>query len=221
MSKEKGFTLIELLVVIAIIAILAAILFPVFARAREKARQASCLSNMKQIALAVIMYADDHDGGYPQGYVIDQAGTYLYWPYIVEPYISANIEKVNSPDSSLGIWECPAKKVDPYWYRGFYSDYGFAMGVIGKQSAQFPEPARTCFVGESRKYSSSGTKYGYYLMPHFYDKPSWTTGARYDHNDMGNFAFCDGHAKAGSAKQMTGGHYYDYWTCSPDYWYRY
>ncbi len=59
---RRGFTLIELLVVIAIIAILAAILFPVFARAREKARQASCQSNLKQLALAAIMYASDHDG---------------------------------------------------------------------------------------------------------------------------------------------------------------
>src|SRR5205823_10875854 len=59
---RRGFTLIELLVVIAIIAILAAILFPVFARAREKARQASCMSNLKQLGLAMMQYAQDYDG---------------------------------------------------------------------------------------------------------------------------------------------------------------
>lgn len=63
--SRRGFTLIELLVVIAIIAILAAILFPVFARAREKARQTSCLSNVKQFGLAVEMYLSDYDERYP------------------------------------------------------------------------------------------------------------------------------------------------------------
>jgi len=65
--RRRGFTLIELLVVIAIIAILAAILFPVFAQAREKARQASCLSNIKQIALGAMMYVQDYDETFPGG----------------------------------------------------------------------------------------------------------------------------------------------------------
>src|SRR5713226_635305 len=65
MRRRGGFTLIELLVVIAIIAILAAILFPVFAQAREKARSATCLSNNKQIGLAVAMYLQDYDSAYP------------------------------------------------------------------------------------------------------------------------------------------------------------
>src|SRR2546426_12101544 len=84
MQRRKGFTLIELLVGIAIIAILAAILFPVFAQAREKARAASCLSNTKQIALAFFMYTQDYDettpgGGYanfsfPDGSYHDETG---------------------------------------------------------------------------------------------------------------------------------------------------
>ena len=67
---RRGFTLIELLVVIAIIAILAAILFPVFARAREKARQSSCLSNVKQLALGTMMYCQDYDERLPASYTI-------------------------------------------------------------------------------------------------------------------------------------------------------
>src|SRR5437868_6204128 len=64
-THRRGFTLIELLVVIAIIAILAAILFPVFAQAREKARQTSCLSNLKQLSHAMLMYAGDYDELFP------------------------------------------------------------------------------------------------------------------------------------------------------------
>src|SRR5215468_1948080 len=71
---QRAFTLIELLVVIAIIAILAAILFPVFARAREKARQATCLSNLKQIGLAFQMYTQDWDEVYPSGLTLAVPG---------------------------------------------------------------------------------------------------------------------------------------------------
>jgi prepilin-type N-terminal cleavage/methylation domain-containing protein len=68
MHRRKGFTLIELLVVIAIIAILAAILFPVFAQARDKARQTTCTSNTKQTALAFMMYINDYDETFPLGF---------------------------------------------------------------------------------------------------------------------------------------------------------
>ena len=91
--KRRGFTLIELLVVIAIIAILAAILFPVFARAREKARQTSCLSNVKQVTLGALMYAQDYDEcvfGHIQGTrntFYPPSGLFLNWPQQVYPYI--------------------------------------------------------------------------------------------------------------------------------------
>ncbi|MGD9520072.1 MAG: prepilin-type N-terminal cleavage/methylation domain-containing protein, partial [Armatimonadota bacterium] len=76
----SGFTLIELLVVIAIIAILAAILFPVFARAREKARQASCQSNEKQLALGLLMYAQDYDEMLPPNAISPPPIGALRWP---------------------------------------------------------------------------------------------------------------------------------------------
>ncbi|GIV13579.1 MAG: hypothetical protein KatS3mg021_1861 [Fimbriimonadales bacterium] len=92
--KRNGFTLIELLVVIAIIAILAAILFPVFAQARSKARQTQCLSNMRQIGVAVNLYLHDYDEGYPftMAVVNGLPSTVNYWAVhnyqaSLEPYI--------------------------------------------------------------------------------------------------------------------------------------
>src|SRR5215467_667793 len=87
--RKSGFTLIELLVVIAIIAILAAILFPVFAQAREKARAISCVSNMKQIGLGMMMYVQDFDETYPpnQYYFDHTTPTRWTWAEGVQPYI--------------------------------------------------------------------------------------------------------------------------------------
>ena len=82
---RTAFTLIELLVVIAIIAILAAILFPVFAQARERARQAACLSNCKQIGLAVMMYAEDYDQAYPL--YVHAPNHDQWWYETIQPYV--------------------------------------------------------------------------------------------------------------------------------------
>ncbi len=105
MHKRNAFTLIELLVVIAIIAILAAILFPVFAQAREKAKQANCLSNQKQIGLGIMMYSEDYDQTYPMAYYYINGATsangYVQWTGMVDPY-------VKQKNSSSGIWVCPS-----------------------------------------------------------------------------------------------------------------
>lgn len=127
LTTRKGFTLIELLVVIAIIAILAAILFPVFARARAKAQQTVCLSNMKQQTLGILMYASDHEETLPMAYVSTEHspqwtgqapdGTVClrYWyPLAVHPYVK-----------NQDIWRCPSQKGDglDIWDDPDYPEY--------------------------------------------------------------------------------------------------
>ena len=99
----KGFTLIELLVVIAIIAILAAILFPVFAQARAKARQAACLSNMKQLGLGIIQYTQDYDGVIVPAQNGTQGTNLVSWPSLIFPYVK-----------SEGVYVCPSSDNTPF-----------------------------------------------------------------------------------------------------------
>lgn len=105
--KRRGFTLIELLVVIAIIAILASILFPVFGRARENARRASCLSNMKQMGLGIMQYTQDYDETYPQAYWYpndsSSAGGYAHWSGTIQPYVKSNQLFVCPSDKNGGL----------------------------------------------------------------------------------------------------------------------
>src|SRR5581483_10176820 len=94
---RKGFTLIELLVVIAIIAILAAILFPVFAQAREAARKTACLSNMKQLSLGWLMYAQDYDETYPMSAQCSPGcpEPMVFWTELVDPYVKSGSNAKN------------------------------------------------------------------------------------------------------------------------------
>src|SRR6058998_246498 len=113
-TRTRAFTLIELLVVIAIIAILAAILFPVFAQAREKARQISCISNIKQVGLAFIMYDQDYDETFPSPVAFSSQGGGCApqldwwhlnggWAILTYPYIKNG-----------GIFHCPSAET-PFW----------------------------------------------------------------------------------------------------------
>jgi len=138
-QKYRGFTLIELLVVIAIIAILAAILFPVFAQARDKARQASCLNNQKQIGLGILMYAQDYDETYPMGFQVDGGtppGSWnnASWPQLVQPYIKNLMVFCCPSDAKGGLPAPPDGPAGSIGWAGrtiSYAVNGFSGGWTG------------------------------------------------------------------------------------------
>ncbi|MBC7529332.1 MAG: DUF1559 domain-containing protein [Chthonomonadaceae bacterium] len=167
-TRYRGFTLIELLVVIAIIAILAAILFPVFAQAREKARQTSCLSNMKQIGTAALMYTQDYDEVTPRNWcgsmgfeattaVGDPIDRYK-WMDSLQPYVkntqiftcSSTTNLPYIPRTSLKLGET-TRKYGSYAYNRAYGGFDLETDVTpaGKSLARFEVPADTVWFAET------------------------------------------------------------------------
>jgi prepilin-type N-terminal cleavage/methylation domain-containing protein/prepilin-type processing-associated H-X9-DG protein len=192
--KRRGFTLIELLVVIAIIAILAAILFPVFAKAREKARQSSCLSNIKQLTLGALQYAQDYDERMVHNYSYMPTGVALYWWYdVLQPYMkSVQITQCPSTSGSAGTYTYlrPPGYPNPallcYAVNAMYISMGSGNGIaLGSIDA----PAETVWIVDSRASELNAA-----------NRTDWgaTDGIgniAKVHNDGSNWGFCDGHAK--------------------------
>ncbi len=151
--KQWGFTLIELLVVIAIIAILAAILFPVFARARENARRASCQSNVKQILLGVMQYTQDYDEKYPT-YIVTAGAFSSTWYILTQPYLkSTQIFKCPS-DSTTTAATLTTTFAPPSGYVVSYAEnYRFSLpsGNEGISLASVSSPSTTVFMSDAGK----------------------------------------------------------------------
>ena len=131
--SQTGFTLIELLVVIAIIALLAAILFPAFARARENARRSSCMSNMKQIGLAALQYSQDYDERFPivtSGSYNVASNPYTFWPSVILPYAKST-QLFTCPD--FPVTDCNDVGVAPSaanaYTTGAYDSYGMNIAL--------------------------------------------------------------------------------------------
>lgn len=186
--KQRGFTLIELLVVIAIIAILAAILFPVFARAREKARQSSCLSNVKQIGLGFLQYAQDYDEMWVPA---AQYGNptpppaYLTWPGLLQPYIK-----------NTQLHRCPSDAT--YGWNGGLSNttsvgYGMNRLCSTLSLGNMKAPAQLIVMGDAGVLADGTSRY--YLIDGTVDQADNAVPPRPNHNDGANMCFGDGHGK--------------------------
>ena len=233
-KSQKGFTLIELLVVIAIIAILAAILFPVFARARENARRASCSSNLKQIGIGFMMYSQDFDEkfppinsspnpspmptGFPAG-----GGTTWLWQHIIHPY-TRSVQIINCPSSTI-------------LYNGSYTgsiaygyNYAAATGVssatcpaprgvnlTGAALAAIDDPAGTIAVSEGNNYYVGP---GDGVASNAGASPTYNSAyiAQTRHFDGVNSVFADGHVKWLKSSTIVGANARacSYWTTVAD-----
>ena len=199
MTRRTGFTLIELLVVIAIIAILAAILFPVFARAREKARQTSCLSNVKQVMLGIKMYCQDYDERNPTDRLQIVGATamsggismlpgcnqnyYLPWFEAIMPYVK-NYQLLKCPSDSFANcgWKGVKSVLNPtggtpihsYGYNGQFNQLAEAAETQPSQAMQIMDNTRNI----DANYNDLGC---------YYDDPR--------HNGGWNLGYADGHSK--------------------------
>jgi prepilin-type N-terminal cleavage/methylation domain-containing protein/prepilin-type processing-associated H-X9-DG protein len=223
--NEKGFTLIELLVVVAIISLLAAILFPVFARARENARRASCMSNMKQLGLAFMMYTQDYDDQLPTDSSPSGKIPPYSWDVCIAPYVGVKVAVGASPS----IFRCPsdtsADNRRSYSvpmggnYLGvtsdthsiinatfvFGEDYNLSpVTLIGVKTSDIPEPATTILLAEHPSVPTSTTLtnlYGAYNGSYVSSFTGAATGQDWGiagselHFGGWNYLFCDGHVK--------------------------
>jgi prepilin-type N-terminal cleavage/methylation domain-containing protein/prepilin-type processing-associated H-X9-DG protein len=197
--KHYGFTLIELLVVIAIIAILAAILFPVFARARETARGASCTSNLKQLSTAVHMYIQDYDG--------------RFFPNGQNPGITPR-DRTMPYTKNVRIWVCPSETnatvktaADPR-----YVSYMFNNQVAGDTDGSLYQPADLVIshdadpgeLGwtEGNTWDSGATTDWPHVRDNGWGVNSHTLPWFVRHNGSFNVLFYDGHVKAKRAREF-------------------
>ncbi len=222
MSDRKAFTLIELLVVIAIIAILAAILFPVFSRAREKARQASCISNLKQLALAMLMYTQDYDETWPLAYYWSPGWTDEYaWDFHIE-YSGWNVagyslgligpytknEQINACPSARGFVSSSGRPYTGYAYNTSYIGYRHTAGgyddLPPASLADVQRPSETVLLADSAFWTTwprSGLAGNNYLRAPSDPMHLWIgPNVHFRHNGTANVAYCDGHAKAVAQK---------------------
>ncbi len=208
MRSRRGFTLIELLVVIAIIAILAAILFPVFAKAREKARQSSCQSNLKQIGLALNQYVSDYDQRYPACDLANVAGSTQSLEIAWDGWISNGLMPYCK---NYQTFQCPSRQngdfVQPqtgqrvsygYNYLSFYNtaeaDVANSAAGVAQMIVMYDSDWSWCNGMPPVAYDIQGRDINDFLRAGS-TKTCW-------HNGKGNYLYADGHVKTTDWSQL-------------------
>jgi prepilin-type N-terminal cleavage/methylation domain-containing protein/prepilin-type processing-associated H-X9-DG protein len=211
--RRNAFTLIELLVVIAIIAILAAILFPVFAQAREQARKTVCLSNLKQTGLGLLMYTQDYDetfvpwhtgtnpsdgSGYLGGTVagppfIDSENFDLSWDRVIQPYVKNDV--LTGCPSDLSNKGFPAGEAGGYAIRSYAvpgnMGGGWCPNTPPPAQAGVPLPAITLYLMERDNCASGNSRHDW----NWCSVTDAESELAWRHNMQQNFLYADGHAK--------------------------
>lgn len=214
---RRGFTLIELLVVIAIIAILAAILFPVFAQAREAAKGTTCLSNMKQIGLATFLYVGDNDDTFPMD--SHSGGMEFSWVRTLQPYSRSALVFRCPSDRSVN-WERPLPNRLLTRKSSYGTNYYMTAYLPGEDDP--PTSETSGFTRLSQVVAPSSTIYWAEMKTnetgdHFH--PAWWYAANPDfffedpfriletelHQGSANYAFVDGHVKRLKFRQAFSG----------------
>ncbi|MBT7163147.1 MAG: DUF1559 domain-containing protein [Victivallales bacterium] len=205
----KRFTLIELLVVIAIIAILASMLLPALAAAREKARSIACVSNLKQVGLGLVMYADDSDGFYP--ITITVAPYKLWHTHFLAPYVAIPYDD-SSYGNKLGeLWHCPSDSGHFNTHASFAfaePSYGYNRDYLGTGSgvstsnyvwcnvSQVASPTQTLAIADSGHDAEDG-RFAWEIRPYRDDTAIYPR-----HGTRANIAWCDGHVSSEIASRF-------------------
>lgn len=240
-TRQQGFTLIELLVVIAIIAILSAILFPVFARARENARRASCLSNLKQIGLAMMQYSQDYDEhmistALQYTHTLPDGSTYniALWPDLIQPYVKST-QVFNCPSATQYIYTGGNSGNIPYGYNYHapgapycITNCGVSLGgnpyTVGAALAAIDDPSGTIAVMDAQYYvvffnayvTNESDAVNASTCSHGASPYNYAGCVQARHLDTVGSLFCDGHVKAMNWNALLSPSGLLYWTTSAD-----